>query len=53
MQPPPDMSGIKLRDLLKVASKGKTNPETLAENLDMKRFLDPDELRCEIENTIT
>ena len=42
MQRPPDMSGIKLRDLLKVASKGKKNPEDLAEKLDMKRFLDRD-----------
>ncbi len=42
MQRPPDMLGIKLRDLLKVASKGKKNPEDLAEKLDMKRFLDRD-----------
>jgi Fe-S cluster assembly ATP-binding protein len=42
MQRPPDMSGIKLRDLLRVASKGKINPETLAETLDMKRFLERD-----------
>lgn len=42
MQRPPDMSGIKLRDLLKVASKEKKNPEDLAEKLDMKRFLDRD-----------
>jgi Fe-S cluster assembly ATP-binding protein len=42
MQRPPDMSGIKLRDVLKVASKGKKNPEELAEKLDMKRFLDRD-----------
>ena len=42
MQRPPDMSGIKLRDLVRVASKGKKDPETLAEKLDMKRFLDRD-----------
>jgi Fe-S cluster assembly ATP-binding protein len=42
MQRPPDMLGIKLKDLLKVASKGKKNPEDLAEKLDMKRFLDRD-----------
>jgi Fe-S cluster assembly ATP-binding protein len=42
MQRPPDMLGIKLRDLLKVASKGKKNPEDLAEKLDMERFLDRD-----------
>jgi len=42
MQRPPDMSGIKLRDLVRVASKGKKNPEDLAEKLDMKRFLDRD-----------
>ena len=42
MQRPPDMAGIKLRDLVKVASKGKKDPEVLAENLDMKRFLDRD-----------
>ncbi|WP_410508042.1 ABC transporter ATP-binding protein [Methanosarcina hadiensis] len=42
MQRPPDMTGIKLRDLVKVTSKGKKDPEALAENLDMKRFLDRD-----------
>lgn len=42
MQRPPDMSGIKLRDLVKVLSKGQRDPEILAENLDMKRFLDRD-----------
>jgi Fe-S cluster assembly ATP-binding protein len=42
MQRPPDMSGIKLKDLVRVASKGKKDPETLAEKLDMKRFLDRD-----------
>lgn len=42
MQRPPDMIGIKLRDLVKVTSKGKKDPETLAEGLDMNRFLDRD-----------
>lgn len=42
MQRPPDMTGIKLRDLVKVLSKGKKNPENLAENLNMKRFMDRD-----------
>lgn len=42
MQRPPDMTGIKLKDLIKVLSKGKKNSETLAENLDMKRFMDRD-----------
>jgi Fe-S cluster assembly ATP-binding protein len=42
MQRPPDMSGIRLKDLVRVASKGKKDPETLAEKLDMKRFLDRD-----------
>jgi Fe-S cluster assembly ATP-binding protein len=42
MQRPPDMLGIKLKELVKVASKGKKNPEDLAEKLDMKRFLDRD-----------
>lgn len=42
MQRPPDMSGIKLRDLIKVVSKGKKDPEALAENLNMNRFLDRD-----------
>jgi len=42
MQRPPDMSGIKLRDLIKVLSKGTKDPEALAENLDMKRFMDRD-----------
>lgn len=42
MQRPPDMSGIKLKDLVRVASKGKKNPETLAEELGMERFLERD-----------
>jgi Fe-S cluster assembly ATP-binding protein len=42
MQRPPDMLGIKLRDLIKVESKGKTDPEALAGSLDMNRFLDRD-----------
>lgn len=42
MQRPPDMSGIKLGDLLKVASRGRNTPEDLAEKLDMTRFLDRD-----------
>jgi Fe-S cluster assembly ATP-binding protein len=42
MQRPPDMSGIKLRDLIKVISKGKKDPEDLAENINMNRFLDRD-----------
>ena len=42
MQRPPDMSGIKLKDLIRVASKGKKNPEKLSEKLAMKRFLDRD-----------
>jgi Fe-S cluster assembly ATP-binding protein len=42
MQRPPDMSGIKLRDLIKVTSKGKMDPESLAGSLDMNRFLDRD-----------
>jgi len=42
MQRPPDMTGIKLRDLVKVLSKGKKKPESLAENLDMQRFMDRD-----------
>ncbi|MGB9927413.1 MAG: ABC transporter ATP-binding protein [Methanosarcina sp.] len=42
MQRPPDMTGIKLRDLVKVTSKGKKEPEDLARNLDMNRFLDRD-----------
>lgn len=42
MQRPPDMSGIKLRDLVRVASKGKKDPETLAAELGMGHFLDRD-----------
>jgi Fe-S cluster assembly ATP-binding protein len=42
MQRPPDMLGIKLRDLVKVASKGKMDAEVLAGSLDMNRFLDRD-----------
>jgi len=42
MQRPPDMSGIKLKDLVRVVLKGKNNPEALAAELDMGRFLDRD-----------
>lgn len=42
MQRPPDMLGIKLRDLIKVTSKGKMDSEALAGSLDMNRFLDRD-----------
>ncbi len=42
MQRPPNMSGIKLRDLVRAASKGKKDPEKLAEELDMERFMDRD-----------
>jgi Fe-S cluster assembly ATP-binding protein len=36
------MSGIKLKDLIRVASKGQKNPEKLSEKLSMKPFLDRD-----------
>ena len=42
MQRPPDMSGIKLKDLIRVASKGHKNSEKLSEKLSMKSFLDRD-----------
>jgi len=42
MQRPPDMSGIKMKDLIRVASKGQKNPEKLSEKLSMKSFLDRD-----------
>jgi Fe-S cluster assembly ATP-binding protein len=42
MQRPPDMSGIKLNDLVRVVSKGKKNPETLAKELGMERFMGRD-----------
>jgi Fe-S cluster assembly ATP-binding protein len=42
MQRPPDMSGIKLKDLVRVASKGTKNPDVLAKELGMERFLDRD-----------
>jgi len=42
MQRPPNMSGIKLRALVKAASKGENDPEKLAEELDMERFMDRD-----------
>jgi len=42
MQRPPDMSGIELKDLIRVASKGHKNPEELSEKLSMKSFLDRD-----------
>ncbi len=42
MQRPPDMSGIKLNDLVRVLSKGRKNPEVLSKELGMERFMDRD-----------
>ncbi len=41
-QRPPNMSGIKLGDLVRTVAKGEKDPEALAENLDMQRFLNRD-----------
>lgn len=42
MQRPPDMTGVRLRELVKAVSGENGNSETLAEALDMGRFLDRD-----------
>jgi Fe-S cluster assembly ATP-binding protein len=41
-QRPPNLVGVRLRDMLHLTSKGKRDPDTLAESLNMKRFLDRD-----------
>lgn len=42
MQRPPDMAGVRLRELVRAASGEKMDPEVLARALDMGRFLDRD-----------
>ncbi|MEM0449895.1 MAG: ABC transporter ATP-binding protein [Methanomassiliicoccales archaeon] len=42
MQRPPNLVGVKLGDLVKLTSKGKTIDESMAKDLDMARFLDRD-----------
>lgn len=41
-QRPPNLVGVPLKTMLKVASHGKADPVKLAETLDMERFLDRD-----------
>ncbi|MDD4749362.1 MAG: ABC transporter ATP-binding protein [Methanosarcinaceae archaeon] len=42
MQRPPDISGVRLRELIKATSRGRIEPEALAKTLDLKPFLDRD-----------
>ena len=42
MQRPPNLTGVLLGDLVKVASKGKADPKKSAESLDMVPFLERD-----------
>jgi len=42
MQRPPNLTGIKLKDLVRVTSKGNVDTEKVAEELDMARFLERD-----------
>ncbi|MBP2029569.1 Fe-S cluster assembly ATP-binding protein [Methanohalophilus levihalophilus] len=41
-QRPPNMTGVKLKDLVKVVAKEKINVEETAESLDMLRFMERD-----------
>jgi Fe-S cluster assembly ATP-binding protein len=42
MQRPPNLTGVRLKDLVRIAGKGKVDPAVLAEELDMTRFLERD-----------
>ncbi len=42
MQRPPNLVGVELKDMLRVASKGRVDPKELAAELDMDRFLERD-----------
>lgn len=42
MQRPPNLTGVRLKDLVRIAGKGEVDPAALAEDLDMVRFLDRD-----------
>jgi Fe-S cluster assembly ATP-binding protein len=42
MQRPPNLTGVRLKDLVRIAGKGEVDPAVLAEDLDMTRFLDRD-----------
>ncbi len=42
MQRPPNLTGVRLKDLVRVTGKGKVDPAALAEDLDMSAFLDRD-----------
>lgn len=42
MQRPPNIVGVRLRDLVRAAGRGHVDPEELAGPLDMTRFLDRD-----------
>jgi Fe-S cluster assembly ATP-binding protein len=42
MQRPPNLTGVRLRDLVRVTGRGKVDPSALAEDLNMSSFLDRD-----------
>lgn len=42
MQRPPNLTGVRLKDLVRVTGKGKVDPAALAEDLNMGAFLDRD-----------
>ncbi|MCX6651459.1 MAG: ABC transporter ATP-binding protein [Methanomassiliicoccales archaeon] len=42
MQRPPNLTGVRLKDLIKVTNKGNLDSNVLAEELDMTRFLERD-----------
>jgi Fe-S cluster assembly ATP-binding protein len=42
MQRPPNLIGVRLRDLMQVTGKGRVDPAALAEDLDMTSFLERD-----------
>jgi Fe-S cluster assembly ATP-binding protein len=41
-QRPPNLVGVQLRDMLRITSRGKRDPDQLADTLNMKRFLERD-----------
>jgi Fe-S cluster assembly ATP-binding protein len=42
MQRPPNLAGVRLRDLVKVTGRGRSDPDKLAVDLDMQPFLSRD-----------
>jgi Fe-S cluster assembly ATP-binding protein len=42
MQRPPNLTGVRLKDLVRVTGKGKVDPEVLAKDLNMTPFLERD-----------